>query len=119
MPIPIENRRRRSTRDPSTRPAEYTIAGSDHQWRSCQLVDASLMGIGVDFIETPPPSAAVGRTITLRLLNTAGAPIGIEFSGVIRNISPGRETLRVGLEFAELETQTRAALELLVQRHFV
>jgi PilZ domain len=118
MPGSIERRRRRSARDLSPRSAEYTIAGTDGAWRPCYLIDVSLMGIGLDFIEAPPPAAAVGREITIRLLSANGRPTGVVLSGEIRNISAGQESLRVGAEFVRLDTTQRAALELLLQRHF-
>jgi len=83
------------------------------------VIDASLMGVGLDFVETPPPSAAVGSQITIRLLNPAGEPNGVEFLGEIRNISAGEEMLRVGVQFVDLDVTERAALEIFLQRHFL
>ena len=77
------------------------------------------MGVGLDFLDAAPPAAAVGCQITLRLLNAEGQPNGIVFSGEIRDISAGQEMLRVGAEFVDLDVTERAALELLLQRHFV
>ena len=85
----IEGRRRRSARDPSRRVAEYTIAGTDSTWRPCRLIDVSLMGVGLDFVDAAPPAAAVGCRITFRLLNAEGQPNGIVFYGEIRNIERG------------------------------
>jgi hypothetical protein len=115
----MDERPRRVTRDPSRRAAEYTIADTASVWRRCYFTDVSLTGVGVDFIETPPPSAAVGSRIIIRLLNSAGEPNGVEFPGEIRHISAGQQTLRAGVEFADLDVTERAAIEMLLQRHFV
>ena len=112
-------RRRRSPRELLGRVAEYTIAGMDSAWRPCDVIDVSLLGVGLDFVDAPPPAVAVGHQITLRLLSADGQANGVMFTGEIRNISAGRETLRVGAEFVDLDITERTAIERLLQRYFV
>ena len=115
----IDGRRRRSARDPSRRVAEYAIAGTGSAWLPCYVIDVSPLGVGLDFVDAPPPAVAIGRQITIRLLSQDGQPNGVVFTGEIRNISAGREILRVGAEFVDLDVRERSAIEQLLQRYFV
>lgn len=70
-------------------------------WRACEVIDISVLGLGVTF-HHPEPWELVGRRITVDAA-TAGESVTVRLEGEIRNAAPTLEgEVRIGVEFVRL-----------------
>ena len=91
--------RRRVPRRPAGLAGFCYIEGEEPaRWRDCEVIDISVLGLGVTF-HHPQPWELIGRRITVDAV-TGEDSVTIRLDGEIRNAAPTLEgDVRIGLEF--------------------
>ena len=87
--------RRRTPRQPADWAARYAVDGRpQHGWYSCQFVDLSLGGAGLELFG-PVPRSGTGVRVKV-----AAIPLGVQLPGRLRTIGPSTGAgTRVGIEW--------------------
>lgn len=105
--------RRRVPRQPACLAGFCYIEGdSATRWRDCEVIDISVLGLGVT-LQHPQPWELVGRRITVDAA-TVDECVTIRLEGEIRNAAPTLEgDVRIGVEFVGLSEGDHAVTALL------
>lgn len=76
------------------------IDGESGEWpRACQVIDISMLGLGMTFEHSSSPSDLLGRGISVDVPAVSDS-VSIRLEGVINNAVPTSEgTIRVGIAF--------------------
>jgi hypothetical protein len=103
----MENRRR-AHRQPAGWAGSYRLAGDPvGAWRACQVVDISMLGIGIMF-DHSNPSELSGRPISVNLPGDGGC-VNIRLEGEVKNATAMmNQGIRVGIEFMGLSETEKA-----------
>jgi len=108
---PIELKRR-VPRQNAGWPGTYRIPDApDTTSGSCQVIDISVLGVGVELFDAVPGDL-IGRRIVIDVVTPAGASVTIGLAGDVRNTGAGaRGGTRVGVEFTGISPLERSILE--------
>lgn len=111
----MEEKRRRLPRQQTEWPGRYTVEGaSERSWGSCEVLDISILGAGLELHDTSDAEDLIGHPILVEVHTPAGASITLQLMGEIRYVGEGkRGGIRVGLEFAGLSPTEKQILDVL------
>jgi hypothetical protein len=110
LPTP---RRRRVPRQRTSWFGRYRV-GDGLEWGDCEVVDVSVIGIGVYVSRPGSLEHLVGSRIAIEVQAAAGGSVSLQLSGEIRNVQPAADgRLRIGAEFSGLSESERAILDAL------
>jgi len=109
--------RRRAQRQPSAWAGYCQIEGELLTvWRDCEVVDVSILGIGIT-LHHPQPWELMNRRISVDV-SAIGDAVNIRLEGEIRDAAPTLEgEVRVGIEFIGLSRAEEAVTAVLGEMH--
>ncbi|HEX4244024.1 MAG TPA: PilZ domain-containing protein [Acidimicrobiales bacterium] len=91
------------------------IEGRSPAWRYCQIIDISMLGVGIQF-QDRWPTDLVGRRVSVEV-PPIGHLVGVRLEGEIRNaIGHPDGAVRIGIEFDELSATQRSVVDLLTMK---
>lgn len=90
----------------------YTVEDDpDEGWRECEVVDISLLGLGVELFGDVPEKI-IGKRLVVHVQGPVGNSVSIRLAGEVRYLGNGRAGgTRAGLEFVGLSETERAILK--------
>ncbi len=103
----------RGDRQPVWWLAHYKLDSStDDHWHSCQIVDVSMGGAGVQLLGPAPPTA--GRlTVNLVVPALGGA---VQLAGIVKHSRPATPGVMVGIQFVDMDYLTFDVLASLIEQ---
>jgi hypothetical protein len=122
----LDARRRRLPRQQADWHGTYTVERDPiGTWGACEILDISILGIGVELFEGPDLSVGsadelIGCRILVQVQTPAGASVTLQMGGEIRYVAKGsRGGTRVGVSFIDLSETEQAILNVLEQMQAV
>jgi hypothetical protein len=75
-----------------------SITGDSAEWRTCRVIDISMLGLGLT-LEHPSPSTLMGSRISIFVPAVDGS-VNIQLDGEVTNTRPTlKDAVRVGIMF--------------------